>query len=69
MRCRTCRAVDSKAALAMFPREVEGERPTMVPRASERQRGANSPVKAGTMATPPLEGVASANSLISSAVA
>ncbi len=51
---RVWKAVASRAARAMWLLLTKRVRPTMAPRASERQYGANRPENAGTMYTPPL---------------
>ena len=51
---RVWKAVASSAARAMWLLFTNRVRPTMAPRASERQYGAKRPENAGTMYTPPL---------------
>ncbi len=46
---RVCHPVASRTARARCPLVMYEVSPTMTPRASLRQRGANSPEKAGTM--------------------
>ena len=64
---RVCQAVDSSAARARWPRFTNRVRPTITPRASLRQYGANRPENAGTNTTPPLSSTDRASASTSSA--
>ena len=64
---RVWKAVASSAARAMWLRFAKRVRPTIAPRASGRQYGANRPENAGTKYTPPLSSTLAASSSTSGA--
>lgn len=65
---RVCQPVASSTARARCPLVMYDVSPTTIPRASDRQCGANNPENAGTMKQPPLSATVSASVSISGAL-